>query len=317
LIGHRPVDSNGPLIPFRLSTAGLEHPFFTIEDASTEELADLYREPLFFQAVAIDEKPAAPTSPPAPEKELKAAPPRWLLWAQNEADEPVDVKVEQESLRCQPRVLARYDNQQPFLVERRFGRGQALFVSTAIQSDWNTLTTCNAVLIFDRMMRDLLATTLPRHDFAAGEPIVLPIAPTQRTWQFRLYDSQGAEDALSVEALGERAYGIVLRGIMRRGLYKVVGLRDAADTATDWQFPLAVQGPERESELKPLGSEKLLARLADMTVQVVPTDGEISIAAVGQSASALWTWLLALAGVGLIVELGVLGWPNRRPEARP
>lgn len=315
LTGHRPIDAGVPLSPFRLSATSLEHPYFAIEDASAEELADLYREPLFFQAITVNEQPTA-----APKKEAASAdeaPTRWLLWAPPGLAAREDSKPDSPPEKPSVHVLARFDSGLPFLIERHIGRGQVLLVTTSVQSDWNTLTTCNAVLLFDRIMRHLLANTLPKHDFAAGEPIVLPVTPTQRSWQFQLYDTLGNEDTLAVEALGPQSYGIVLRGILQRGLYKVVGLRDANDTATDWQYPLAVQGPDRESELKPLTAADLPQRLAGMTAHVVAPDEEINVTSTGQPGTALWSWLLGLVMVAMVAELGVLAWPNRNREASP
>ena len=55
-----------------------------------------------------------------------------------------------------PSVLARFDleDRPPFLVSRKIGRGEVIFCSSGLLSSWNTLPKTNAVLIFDRILRE-------------------------------------------------------------------------------------------------------------------------------------------------------------------
>src|SRR5437899_6136219 len=53
-VGRLPDDSAGKIEPFFLSPESMTDDAFRIEDASREDLDDLYRTPLFFKAVAVE-----------------------------------------------------------------------------------------------------------------------------------------------------------------------------------------------------------------------------------------------------------------------
>ena len=76
----------------------------------------------------------------------------------------------------QPQVLARFEGDQhpPYLVSRQIGRGEVIFAASGLASSWNTLSTTNAVVVFDRILRSQMQATLPVRNFAARERLVLP-----------------------------------------------------------------------------------------------------------------------------------------------
>src|SRR5262249_8494055 len=91
--------------------------------------------------------------------------PRWLLWAQDRyEEEEADLKPADLAERGQPRALAMYDNQLPFLIERRIGNGEVLMVTSGMFSAWNTLPKTNAMLLMDRILRAHLERTLPERN---------------------------------------------------------------------------------------------------------------------------------------------------------
>jgi len=53
-VGQVPEETVGQLDPFQLDFATLVHRYFLLEETSREELADLYQQPFFFKAVAVD-----------------------------------------------------------------------------------------------------------------------------------------------------------------------------------------------------------------------------------------------------------------------
>jgi hypothetical protein len=53
-VGQLPEEATAQLEPFQLDFETLVHPYFQLEDASREELEDLYHRPFFFKAVATD-----------------------------------------------------------------------------------------------------------------------------------------------------------------------------------------------------------------------------------------------------------------------
>jgi hypothetical protein len=64
--------------------------------------------------------------------------------------------------------------------------GKVLFFSSGIQSEWNNLTVTNAVLMFDRIFRELLQQTLPSANEDPVEQIRMPVEPTDRLNRFTL-----------------------------------------------------------------------------------------------------------------------------------
>src|SRR5690606_16417033 len=65
----------------------------------------------------------------------------------------------------QPRVHARFSNGLPFLVERRIGEGRVVLVASGVFSSpsgqgWNTLPLTDAMLVFDRLLRSMIESTL-------------------------------------------------------------------------------------------------------------------------------------------------------------
>src|SRR5690606_17416492 len=84
--------------------------------------------------------------------------------------------------RSQPRVLARFDDPSatPYLIERRIGHGSVLFAASGLLPEWNTLATTNAVLVFDRILRSMIRTTLPSRNFATADRVALPLPTADR-----------------------------------------------------------------------------------------------------------------------------------------
>jgi hypothetical protein len=126
-IGSTPDETRGELRPFALSFEGLaNHAYFQLPGSSEQELRELYAEPFFFQAVTVNEKVLETSDTPA-------------------------------------RVVARFANEDetPFLVEREIGRGRVILLSSSLTGDWNTLPKTNAVVMLDRIARDMVRSTLP------------------------------------------------------------------------------------------------------------------------------------------------------------
>ncbi|HTI50508.1 MAG TPA: BatA domain-containing protein, partial [Planctomycetaceae bacterium] len=153
-VGRLPETSQVALNPFLLAPATMDDEFFEIDGASREELEDLYRTPVFFQAVAarFDESSLQAIDNSAVEKD--AAPPaRWLQW-RIEPDGLSSVHTTDTAPGAQrPHVLARFSNQHPFLIRWRLGEGTVLVATSGIGSNWNNLPRPNAILLFDRLLR--------------------------------------------------------------------------------------------------------------------------------------------------------------------
>ncbi|HWA99711.1 MAG TPA: BatA domain-containing protein [Pirellulales bacterium] len=289
LFGSRPIDTAAKIEPFALDPASMQHPYFLLEGASPQQISDLYREPLFFQAVAVASSTATNVDPP-------------------------------------PRVIARFDNGMPFIVERTIGRGRSTFIASAIQSDWNTLTMTNAVLMFDRMIRGAIEATLPRRNFESLEALELPVDAFDRQHRFSLLrpvtggSFSGIAEPLTVDAIGTDdsgapTYGVRLADLSRRGVYRVIVERAvAAQPEKLAEIALAINGPGRESELASLDEAQWRQRVAASNVGWVGDGTSVPLDGPGFYAPNLWKWLLAAVLAGLVFESVVLALPNLRRE---
>jgi hypothetical protein len=361
-VGRLPDESAGKIEPFFLSPESMTADEFRIEDASADELDDLYRTPLFFKAVAVDgsaevmeklreadaqraleqqrrreevrrareenAKPQAPAEQLAPGQASQSdAEPSWLSWGRDRAGSDLEESPEAIASAEQPRVLASFSNGTPFLVDRQIGRGEVLFVSTGLFTGWNNLTRTHAVVIVDRLLRGLLARTLPRRNYNTEERVVVAVDAADRGAIFALEPPSGDRESLFVDAVSSDRFAITLKRLAWRGHYRVVAERpvdpdvakpDAAVSARAsnvrrgtqpdrlWQLALAVNGPPGESELQPVGEPDLHERLAGAVVHWVPPGEAIRLEGAAASGQEFWKWLMAAALVCLVLELVVL-----------
>jgi Aerotolerance regulator N-terminal/von Willebrand factor type A domain len=343
-VGHLPEETADRLDPFFLSPDSLTDERFLIADASREELADLYRTPIFFKAFVADASQetldalfqsdrqravdterrrtdAARSADAASGKSdlLGNSPPAWLAWA---ADRPLFESPESADLtarRQQPRVLASFSNGVPFLVERHVGRGDILFASTAVFSSWNNLTRTNAVVLFDRLLRGMVARTLPPRNYGTEERVVIPVPPADRRAEFTLERPGGTGESLFVDAVGPDRFAINLRSLTQRGAYRLVAARpaDSAAARSDagaktprsdrlWRLELAVNGPAAESELKTAGEADLRERLGAAPVRWLARGEPIQLEGAAVRGQEFWKWLMAGALASLLIELLIL-----------
>lgn len=264
--------------------------------------------------------------------------PEWLLWSGKDLDEERPGADEEESLRRTaeeiakrelPRTLARFSNGKPFMVERRIGRGRVLFVASGVSSSgWNTIRRTNAIVMFDRIMRAMVGQTLPPRNFETVKPIELPVAAKDRDAQFVL-TAPGAEPKLiDGESLRADVFGVSIKDVTRRGIYRITAIEPDADITDDvnapgvrWQIPLAVARPERiddehsESELTPITEKDFQERAGDEShFAWVARYDEISLEGGQVRGQDLWWWLIAAVLVALLVEWLIIAWPQLSRE---
>ena len=252
--------------------------------------------------------------------------PTWLTWeSPNElasldqdaqADEDIAGLAATLAERTQPRILARFEDDSPYLIERSLGRGNVLFCSSAVFSDWNTLPKTNTILLFDRVMRTMLESTLPRRNFQTISQTSLPVRGNDRRGRFVLARPDETEEDLFVEALGADSYGLTIRDLSQRGVYKVTAYRSESSDEGDlsaklWEVPLAINGPVDESELSTINEDGLRERMGEeANYRWVARDGEISMQGAQVYGQDLWWWLILLVLVLLLFEFVVLAWPT-------
>ncbi|MDB5338508.1 MAG: hypothetical protein JWN70_4127 [Planctomycetaceae bacterium] len=246
--------------------------------------------------------------------------PKWLLWTNLKNDAATSTKpIAQLVEAAMPQVLGHFTdaNKLPFLVERRIGSGQVLFYSSSTFSEWNDLTKTNAALVFDRIFRFMLQDTLPRRNLEAVEQVTLPVESGDRRVTYTLTRPGQPAETLNVDALGGETYGVTIRNITKSGHYLVSAVQSVDPAAAQsaepdklWSVPLAVNGPERESELRSIDAAELRKRLGNANYRWIERDEQISLEGAQISLQNLWKWLIWLVLVGLLVELVMLAWPN-------
>lgn len=352
LLGSLPDQSNQPLKPFFLATESLEtHPYFRLAGIAEDELRDLYSEPFFFQAVVPDasdevveqvrtaETERLRTTYPLPSQDDKSNLPtddplaadenqHWLLWESPTAGQDKDQipTVPEEYQRWLettataglPRVIARFTDpdHSAYLVERSIDRGHVVFVSSGLVSSWNTIAQTNAMVLFDRLLRSMIESTLPQRNFESPQQIALPLETNDREIAVSLARPAREQPSqpLDVGFIRRDQLGVTVDHPLQRGLYRVAARkRDEASGATvaepEWELAVTVNGPANESDLRPL-TDAQQAELAEHPQLTVLAEGEpISLAGAQTSGQDSWWWLILVVLILLACEGAVLVWP--------
>jgi hypothetical protein len=334
-IGATPEKAGDTLRPFSLSFESLVgHDMFDLSGVAEGDLKSLYAEPFFFQAAHVDDSAEIlETIKQAEFKRIeqednRVAAERWLIWAsddgaveliQSRDSEPPTAERHIESIiaKRMPRVLARYDlsGSPPFLVLRQFGRGQVLFCSTGVLSSWNTLPKTNAILVFDRALRGMIQNTLPERNLPAIDRKTLALPAAEQNLLVTLArPSQPTPQPLEVSYVGADRRGVILTGLVERGVYRVAGFRPSAiiDRVSDksaWDVSLVVNGSSEESDLSPLSRGEFEALSPGDNIRWVAPGETIALAGTTLHGQNSWWWLVLAVLVLLMAEMLILVWP--------
>jgi hypothetical protein len=349
-LGSTPEEAGETLKPFFLSFESLAgENYFDLAGVAKADLEALYAEPFFFKAAQVDASEETLHKLAQAERErltksadrnsdentpqLPAA--RWLVWAKEgaaESEEGVVTSarniddIDATIARRAPHVLARYDlpGKPPFLVSRRIGRGEVLFCSTGLTSSWNTLPKTNAMLVFDRIVRGLIQSTLPRRTIEPTERLALPLPTYEHNLMITLQrPRQQLPQPVDVGYIGPEQRGVILEGLLERGVYRVTATRAAASEAganqhtIAWDIPLVVGSRSEESDLTPLGRGQFESLAAGTSLRWVAPGEEISLAGAAAGGQNSWWWLALAVLVLLILEMTVAAWPALQPAAAP
>jgi len=247
------------------------------------------------------------------------AAPTWLKWQDADAMlKLAEQSADELAQQSRPRVLARYaPNGHPFLVERRLGGGRVYFLSSGLYSSWNTLTTTNAILMFDRMLRQRLEQSLPRRNFETGEIVSLPAQKSDRLrWEVISPDER--KEPLSIEALSANRYGVLLRRALLQGHYSVTG-SDPSDATPviKTAVPMAFNCPSEESDLAAFDAIRFNERMGEGTYRWLERDGTLSVDGAQVRGRDLWKWAIIGVFAFLLTEMLILAWPYRRADEVP
>ena len=189
-------------------------------------------------------------------------------------------------------------------------------------SSWNTLPKTNAVLIFDRILRGMIQSTLPRRNLEPLDDYVVPLPHEEQNLLVSLArPGRDVAEPLDVSYVGAEQRGVTLTGLLARGIYRVSGYRptisNGAAASTDgrvWELPLVIGGSSEESDLTPL-SKSQLDELAATGVHWIQPGEQISLAGAVIRGQNSWWWLALVVLVLLLAEMSVLVW--RAPKSSP
>jgi len=228
-------------------------------------------------------------------------------------------QIEQLSQPYLPKTLSAFalPEQPPFLIERKTGRGRVVLMTTGLQSQWNTLPGTNTILIFDRMLRSMMQSTLPQRNYPARDRIAfeLPAGARDIGVTVTAPPVDGHDDpprTLDIGFIGENRRGVTVDHALRRGVYQLETKKleeaEAAAPAELWQR-FAVNGSPTESSLEPFTRTQFETIASDTGVAWVGPGEEISLAGYQQNSQDLWWWLAAAVLTLLLLELIIVATP--------
>jgi hypothetical protein len=158
----------------------------------------------------------------------------WLRWRSSVGAAPAITGATPEERKAAiekaaelrlPRVLARVNtrNRAPLLVDRRIGHGRVVFMTSGVFSGWNTLPDSAAMFVFERLSREMIATTLPPAQFATLESIKVPLPDVEPDSRVELLrpDQPGRPTPLDFGFIDQQRRGVTLANGLTRGIYRV------------------------------------------------------------------------------------------------
>jgi len=243
---------------------------------------------------------------------VAARSPNWLAWRNPLARDTAELPIDDLVNATQPQVLGRYDNGHPFVLQREIGKGRVVMLTSGLWPSWNTLALDNSVLLLDRIMRSLLVRSLPERTFGSESEIVIPVVAVDQAADFAVQSPGDTEPHLQrVEALGPQSYGLILRSVQQRGVYRVQRKGDAGkeqETAKKnaWTMALAVNGPAEESELACLTKADIPDLIGTTRVAWVEGAEKISLAGKTYFGHNFWWVLMILTLACIVLEMVLL-----------
>jgi len=238
--------------------------------------------------------------------------PTWLKWAAAADLDEVELDAEQRINRTVPRVMGRYTNGHIFGIKRRIGKGRVVMLSTGVFPLWNNIAADYGVLLFDNVLREMLAAGMPQRTLDTPNELLVPVDPADADADF-LVHMPGEEDPVTYRprALDEYRYGFIIRDVARRGVYRIERVpREGESTADATTLSLAVNGPSQESDLITVGQERLTTSLGDADVKLVDVGEQITLEGTTVLGYDMWRWLLWIAIICLAAEMVFLAAPK-------
>lgn len=189
------------------------------------------------------------------------------------------------------RVLLRYQDGTPALVEGRLGAGRVLFLTTSLDRDWTHWPARASFVPFLQRSAAYLAGRLGEAaplEIEVGQPVRLPLAPEADGLRVLV---PGGESRVLRAAPG--ADEVEFGDTGSPGAYELRQLRGEQELAARALAGLLVHPPRLESDLA-LAPAELLQRL-------VGTDTRLTLGAGGAEGERPLAWLFLLLALGLVL----------------
>jgi hypothetical protein len=217
--------------------------------------------------------------------------------ATNEPDS--EDRVQQRSAR----VIARFENGDPFLVARRFERGDVFLITSSLDADWNTLPAKPDYVAFLHEIVFQLATGTISWNVDVGVPIVVPVANDAGTEDY-VFIGPGDTRFPALPAGDELRPQVRLDDTRLPGVYRLE--HEAAEVGSkDSQF-FVVNSDRGESDLTILSDNERLAFKQNERLSFISTKDELQTEmSVGGSKTEFWHLLLLVFLTLLIGEVAL------------
>jgi hypothetical protein len=199
------------------------------------------------------------------------------------------------------RVLGRYANGRPFLIEAQAGRGRVMLVTTPLDADWSNLPLTSFYLPFvQSAVKYLASARLPAGNVAIGKPIQLTAEDVGKTVVVDRPDlTSRAPQVTRVGGKVEVRY----TETDLPGRYTVRGIKvRSGDQLVERPVYFVVQPSRGESDLTPLTAERWRELRSGLGFEAVdPTQKPIGVVVASErTGKELWGPLL-----GVVLALGV------------
>jgi hypothetical protein len=214
------------------------------------------------------------------------------------------------------RVLARFDDPEetPAMIERRFGRGQVILITTSADKEWNFWPDHPTFLpVLLELTQGLAKPAALNTERLVGERIDLRVDPAEFApdLMLRTPGYPNVQEVSVAAQPSEEAGGLVAAWEQtgESGIYQFVLRRiDGGESVR----MVAVNVDPRESDLTPADETQLRAAMGDAPFDYVKGLDAVSGAA-GEARTELWRLVLIAAALVLMYEQGLAWmWGKRR-----
>ena len=208
----------------------------------------------------------------------------------------LDVAADDQAVR----VIARFADGTPYLVERIVGAGSILLFASAFDRGWSDLPLRPAfVMTMTRAVQHAALGWSSRLAHLTNETLTAEVPARLGRARIQVANPDGTTAAMTPTPGPGNTLLVELPNTNRSGFYRV-----SADTPATELRLFAVNTPAEESDLTPLTREQAQGRLGALQAGYVAAD-EDAAAGMGRAKSGfeLWPWLLGIALACLIAEM--------------